>query len=99
MWRVEEAEDATHERRAARGRHLALRLTVLRRMLMHLLALPDIVDARIINLLSLADGPTIRAAGHRRVLLFADEFLIVCAIHSMMVQILRLVEATTLWIE
>ena len=66
---------------------------------MHFLALPNIVDACIINLITLPNGSAVRAASHRCVLLFADKFLIVCAIHSMMVQILRLVEAAALWIQ
>jgi hypothetical protein len=37
-------------------------------MLMHLLSLSDIMNARIINLVALADGPTVRSAGNRSVL-------------------------------
>lgn len=66
---------------------------------MQLLTLSDIVDARIVNLLTFTNRSAVRTTGNRSILLFADKFLIICAIHSMMVQILRLIEATTLWIE
>ena len=64
-------------------------------MLVQLLALPDIVDARVIHLVCLADGPIIRA-GNRGVLRLVCRFMVVRAANVLARQVLRVIEGTAL---
>ena len=64
-------------------------------MLVQLLALPDVVDARIVHLVRLAHGPIVRAS-HRSVLGLAGGLLIVGATHVLAREVVRMVECAAL---